>query len=208
MLDGSYSGLQASIADFIARTDLTATIPDFIAIAEADLNRKLRTRLMQTLSQTTVSATFVNVPADFAGVVTMFNANGQPMSEVRPDAIAQRTYEASTTSSNVPLMYAVAGGTFQFWPLPSVASPQVINMTYYQRIPPLKTNPTGNWLSLAHPDAYLLGSLTAAAPFLQDMNMSQLWPEMYSAVVDSILMSDRRDEGMRLTPQPSRSQII
>ena len=36
-LDGTYIGLKASVADFLNRADLTASIPDFIALAEAQM---------------------------------------------------------------------------------------------------------------------------------------------------------------------------
>ena len=38
----TYAELKASIADFLNRDDLTSVIPDFITLAEADMNRGLR----------------------------------------------------------------------------------------------------------------------------------------------------------------------
>ena len=38
----NYTGLKASIADFLNRDDLTAVIPDFITLAEAQINRDIR----------------------------------------------------------------------------------------------------------------------------------------------------------------------
>ena len=38
----TYDELKTSIADFLDRDDLTSVIPDFITLAEADLNRGLR----------------------------------------------------------------------------------------------------------------------------------------------------------------------
>ena len=43
---GNYTELQASIADFLNRSDLTLVIPDFITMAEADMNRTLRIKDM------------------------------------------------------------------------------------------------------------------------------------------------------------------
>ena len=47
----SYANLQTNIADYLARSDLTAKIPMFISLAEKRLNRDLRLR--QTLQQST-----------------------------------------------------------------------------------------------------------------------------------------------------------
>ena len=38
----NYTGLKTSIADFLNRDDLTAVIPDFIALAESQINRDIR----------------------------------------------------------------------------------------------------------------------------------------------------------------------
>ena len=40
----TYSNLQTSIANFLARDDLTTNIPDFISLAEARMSRELDTR--------------------------------------------------------------------------------------------------------------------------------------------------------------------
>ena len=37
----NFTDLKSSIADFLNRDDLTAVIPTFIKLAEADMNRKL-----------------------------------------------------------------------------------------------------------------------------------------------------------------------
>ena len=38
-LDGTYSGLKASVADWLKRTDLTSNIPDLVKLAEARIAR-------------------------------------------------------------------------------------------------------------------------------------------------------------------------
>ena len=42
----SYSELKTTIANYLARSDLTTQIPDFIRLAEIRLQRDLRTRQM------------------------------------------------------------------------------------------------------------------------------------------------------------------
>ena len=46
----NYTGLKASIADFLNRDDLTAVIPDFITLAEAQINRDIRHFKMEARS--------------------------------------------------------------------------------------------------------------------------------------------------------------
>ena len=61
----NYSNLQTAIANFLARDDLTTEIVDFIALTEADFNRRLRVRAMENSSSftiDTVSYTHLTLP--------------------------------------------------------------------------------------------------------------------------------------------------
>ena len=51
----TYTDLQTAVAQWMHRTDLTALIPDFIALTEEKLNRYLRTKDNETtLSPTAI----------------------------------------------------------------------------------------------------------------------------------------------------------
>ena len=52
----TYSDLQTSIANYLARSDLTSQIPDFITFAENRLRRELRIR--QMLKSVTTATVF------------------------------------------------------------------------------------------------------------------------------------------------------
>ena len=205
MLDGTYAGMEASIADFLNRTDLSASIPDFVTLAEAQLNRQLRTRLAVLRSQATVSTQFLAMPPDFQTMISIVNVLGQPLDQYSQDAMSLLTWENANLGGN-PTAFCIIGTTVQFFPIPSTA--QTVIMSYRQRIPPLALNPTGNWVSLSHPDAYLYGALVAASPYLQDDDRVSVWGGLFETTVSSILDSDLGTQGERLTPQPSVSQII
>ena len=59
----TYSDLQTSIANYLARSDLTSQIPDFITFAENRLRRELRIRQMLSVHGIILCSpfTFVNV---------------------------------------------------------------------------------------------------------------------------------------------------
>jgi len=62
-----YSSLKTSVASYLARSDLTDQIPDFIRLAEERLARDLRTRKMLVVARadTTASDSTVGLPTDF-----------------------------------------------------------------------------------------------------------------------------------------------
>ena len=51
----SYSDLKTTIANYLARSDLTSVIPDFIRLAEERLRRDLRTRQMLVVATATTT---------------------------------------------------------------------------------------------------------------------------------------------------------
>lgn len=63
-----FSTLQQAIADELARADLSAAIPNFILLAEADFNRELRVRQMQAVVTSTATGQTITMPADLLEV--------------------------------------------------------------------------------------------------------------------------------------------
>ena len=61
----TYDELKASVADFLNRSDLTSVIPDFIKMAETDMNRKVRHWRMENRASATISAQYNALPTDF-----------------------------------------------------------------------------------------------------------------------------------------------
>ena len=65
----SYTNLKTAIANFLARDDLTSEIDDFIDLTEADFNRRLRVRAMETVdSSFTIDAATEALPTGFLQV--------------------------------------------------------------------------------------------------------------------------------------------
>lgn len=105
-----YATLQAAIADELARADLTAAIPNFIQLAEADLNRQVRTRQMQALVTGTATGQTITLPADLRAVQSLyvtFANQGVEIHPLDPTALALRP----VNQSGLPQGYVVVGDT-------------------------------------------------------------------------------------------------
>ena len=182
-LDGTYAGLQASVADFLNRADLAGAVPDFIALAEAQMARKLRCRRMVGRATATVASEYEALPGDFAAPISMWLDSGRPLDCVAPDAMAQLKWGWGETAGT-PSAYAVVGGEFEFGPVPD--GPYTATLTYYARAPALSDAAPGNWLLTSHPDAYLYGALCQSAPYLQDDERLAVWAPLFEAAIADI----------------------
>jgi hypothetical protein len=195
MLDGTFTGLQASVADWLNRSDLTAQIPDFVALAEAQIGRRLLkdgpVRRMMCRTDATVAAEFVAVPADFMGSRGLYLGGALTALEfVEPEKIVERKALYPTQDGD-PTVYTVVGGEFQFWPWTGLGT-YAAELTYWQRIPALATlNNQANWLLTLHPDAYLYGTLLQSAPYLKNDTRLQTWGTILETILGDIVAADK-----------------
>ena len=179
----TFTALKASIADFLNRDDLTAVIPDFISLAEAQINRDVRHWNMEARSdgQQSGGDEYMQYPADWVETIRL-HLTGTGTSVVNPisrDAMADKR-EKNEDTSGTPMYYTHADGQFQLYPTPSADTD--FELLYYQKIPSLISN-TDNWLLLDSPDVYLYGALIHSAPYLAEDERVAIWAQMYSAAV-------------------------
>ena len=126
----NYTDLKATVADYLARSDLTTQIPDFIQLAENRLRRDLRARFMLKVVTTTTTAgdKTVALPSDFLAMRGLY-LQTTPVSTIEYLSNPSFFTNARTTESGVPTKYTVLAAEFQFAPIPD--STYTLNMLYY-----------------------------------------------------------------------------
>lgn len=181
----NYSELQASVASWLNRGDLTANITDFITLAEAQLSTDLKTRSMEakvTLA-TVAGVNTVALPTDMLEMrrVQVVGTYNQPLSYRSPDELS---IDYASNMSAQPIVFTVVGGNLELAPIPDGV--YSLELTYQQRIPALSTTNTTNWLLTNWPNAYLYASLLAAMPFIMNDARLAVWSQLYQQAVDGI----------------------
>lgn len=172
-----YATLQQRIAAWLARADLTAAIPDFIQLAEANLNRELRARQMQAEVTGTSVAGVIPVPADLYGIQSLRVNRGGYFDKIHPVSP-----DWNQGFVGLPSAYTVVNGEIRL-----IGSQDVeYKLTYRQKIPALSDTAQQNWLILREPGAYLYGALCEASPYLQDDARVAVWGAQFQRVVDGI----------------------
>jgi hypothetical protein len=187
----TYAELKTSIGDWLNRSDLTSVIPDFISLAEAQIERTLRARQMIVRANASFDAQYGAVPSDFleAKSLKLTSTNPQtPLSFLSIDALdAEMT---KYTASGKPRFFGVVGGQLRIVPTPDAT--YTTELTYYAKLSKLSTSNTNNWLLTSSPDIYLYGSLLQAAPYLQDDARIQTWATLYERALNDLQTADDR----------------
>jgi hypothetical protein len=164
----TYAELRAAAANWLVRADLTERIPEFIALAEARLNRLLRTRLTEAevALAATIGSRFAPLPAGFTEPLRLWLE--------RPDGrwelpFMEAVLIGSSSLRGEPGAWSVDG--------PSVRFDRPCDQAYAVTLRMLKSFalsdsvPTNALLAEA-PDVYLFATLSEAGPFLRDAELA------------------------------------
>ena len=190
----TYSELKTAVADWLERSDLTARIPDFISLAEAKMNRKLRVRLMMERVTLTVDAEYEDLPADFREADSLIFSDAGVTFECRPtpaEALAVRS--VGGTYAARPEFYSLIGSQLRVYPTPDKA--YSAELTYYQKVPALSDATPSNWVLADYPDAYLYGALAEAGPYLRDTEALAIWGSSFEKALAGVKADQKIDAG-------------
>lgn len=189
----SYTTLKSTIADYLARSDLTSQIPDFITLAENRLRRDLRIRQMlkYVTTNTVAGDGTVALPSDFLAMRDL-HIETNPVSVIEYQSPSNFFRNARTTDSGLPTMYTVLATEFKFAPVPDSA--YTLHMLYYAAPTYLSSTNSSNAFLANCPDLLLYGALGEAEPYLMNDERLQTWASLYQRGLDSISSSDESGE--------------
>lgn len=209
----TYAELQAAVADWVERGDLTARLPTFVANFEAKVNRWLRERRMEAQDTASVDTRLTALPADFAEAITVQARTGAETawSKLEPAAAdVLASYDADLGAVGRPRFYAVLGGQLMLHPTPDQA--YTVQLTYFEKLPGLSDANTSNWLLAAAPDVYLDGALAGFHEFDQNWDAANRYLQKAEGGLAEIRSAQRRPAGKlrvdaALQPRPRTYDI-
>lgn len=190
MAIANYSDLKTAVADWLNRADLEQRIPDFIALAEATLNKVLRsTRMVTSTTLNIGTARKVALPTDFLDALYVQDNSSEDntLEQVSVEQLVMLR-RARLRSTGVPRFFAVVGRNLEVAPTP--ADSTTLELNYYQALPALSALNTSNWLLEYEPDIYLYTTLLHAAPFLHDDGRLAVLESMVSKQVAAAIQTN------------------
>ena len=181
----SYAALKTSIGDFLNRDDLTAVIPDFISLAEAQINRDIRHYEMENRATAQLDSQYLARPTDWVETIRMHITGGgtRTLDLLSGAAMSDKRAGADDTSGE-PRYFRHAERAFEVYPTPD--GTYNVEILYYQKIPALSDANTSNWLLSEAPDVYLYGSLLHSSPYLAEDARVNVWAQLYAAAKDNV----------------------
>ena len=186
----TYSELKTSVANFLARTDLTAQIPDFIQLAEARMSRELESRSQEKRATASLTANdeYVALPTDLREVREVkLNTSPNTVLEYRSPTALDSQFGGGTGK---PQAYSIVGTEIKFRPIPD--SSYTAEIVYIGDIDALSDSNATNTILTRHPDAYLSGALAEAYVYLMDDARAQLYDQKFGRAIEQIKKDEHR----------------
>lgn len=186
--------LKTAIADHLHRTDLTTSIPDFIRLAEAKLNRSLQIPMLEaSASLSTVSSSnLIALPSRFhqALYLKLNTGNGYVFLERMPTEYI----DTLQTYSGIPNYYRIGGDNIEFEC--NADAVYTCTLRYYKQLD-INSDSTNDLLT-KYPDCYLYASLIEGFRYLRDWEAAQLYSGLAGGVVDDIKHQEGKQQSSGL----------
>lgn len=189
----NYSELKTSIANFLARDDLTTQIPDFISLAESRMSREMNARSQEKRATATLVSgdAFVSLPTDLRSIrLVKLNTSPKEVLEYYTPAKLDELYPSNAQGK--PRAYTIIGGEIKFAPEPD--SSYVAEIVYQEGVPDLSDSNSTNEILTRHPDAYLYGSLAAASVYLMDDQKTTVYEQLFTRAIDEVKREEERSK--------------
>ena len=183
MTINSYAELKTAVASYLQRSDLTAMIPQFIALAESDIQSDIA-----DLPELLVHATATTAPGNpLVDTLNMHALRDAWVSGERVHIAMPGMMTTTSTSTGCPQTIAIEGASaIRLYPTPDAA--YAIDILYVPVISPTlaggePSDTATNWILQRHPGAYLYGACLHASAYIEDAAKLAAWKIGYDASI-------------------------
>jgi hypothetical protein len=197
----NYGELKIAVASWLARSNLTARIPEFISIAEGYIHygimapnkrwavEPLRIRAMETAADITIAAQTASLPEGWLAARRFYldGANRKQLDFLPPTDFWSRELSSTT---GTPTAYTIEGEDFVFGPIGGGTG----KLLYYKKFDALSDDSDTNWLLTNQPGAYLFAALYEAFSYAEGgQQESDAYLMKFSSIINALNAADNQD---------------
>lgn len=178
----NYTDLQTTLESYASRSDLSAMVPVFIQLCEADMKRRLKLVNLETAATVTLTSGVGTLPTDYVGMRSIYwdDDTDNALTYVTPDYF-DALRELGTGD---PIYYTVTGSSLKVLPMETGSAV----MTYQAVLSSLSASNTTNAVITSYPDAYLQGSLKELYHYTRNWLAKKEASDAYEASIGGIIL--------------------
>lgn len=201
MAISTYTELQAAVANWLARGDLSSRVPEYITMAEGwiayglDMGQikipPLRIRAMETTATPSMVAgtATVALPTRYVAMRNIY-IDTDPKRKLNPVSPEQRLFEKPYAANGIPEVYSIEGDNIVLGDIPN--SSDALSILYYQKFAAFSAGADTNWLLTNSPNTYLFGALYASSTMTGNPRGAQ-WLGAFMGSISSLNEADKSD---------------
>lgn len=188
----NYTELKAAIASWSKRSDLTATIPDYILLAEARMNDALILKDMEVEQTLTgvIGNNYVTLPTGYISPKKLWIIIDGERLDMWPVAV---TALPGDTDNTIPTQWAIDGSVIRF-DRPMDKAYQ-FPFRFVKKSNLSDSTPTNSLLT-DRPDIYLAGAMVELARDVRDEQLFSVWEPRFIAGIQSKKAADSRNKSV------------
>jgi hypothetical protein len=178
-----YTSLQTAVADWIAKSNLTTFIPNFIQNWEERFYRQPKNfgRWMEAEFDETIASSVIAVQNDYLGLKYAY-VDGSPSSRLDRVSLNQ-LYGTYPRGGDTGLPRWISRDTTNFVLGPAPDSDYDVKGVYWAKPTLMRSfasDAAAHWIIVNAPDLALYGALCESAPFLQRDARLTTWKALYN----------------------------
>ncbi len=190
----NYGQLKTAVANWLATSELTSRIPEFISLAEDRIARDIRVRPLEQETSTDVTISSQTVTFAAASISSWLGARRFYLSsETKPrlEYIPSEAFWEMTAAweTGTPKFFTIEGTNIHFAPAPDTT--YTGKLLYWKRWTAFSADGDENWLLTNHAGLYLYGALIEASPYLDEDERTFTWANMYDEAAKSLEIAVR-----------------
>ena len=171
--------------------EMESVMPAFVRVVEGKINNALRTGDQAIRSQIYLEREneYYGLPSDWGGardveILHEGQQHGRTLVYLAPEDMNKKSRQANGRHN----YYTIIANQIQITP-PS--DNEILEITYYQRLPALENDTDSNWLTRKSPDAYIFGLCTEISAFAKDPMLFESYKLRFAESLMDITMEDQ-----------------
>jgi hypothetical protein len=178
----TYEELKTAIQSWQHRSDLNSVVGDFVTLAEAKFNRRIRARQQEADFTGTPTNYEIAIPADFLAVRKLWRTSDKEELVQKPLDVVRWYQEGGESTAYAIGDAIVTDGT------------SALTGVYFTKIAALSASNTTNWLLTAYPDVYLFAGLAEVAFYVKDKESAAMWTARADSIIAEINRTSHKDQ--------------
>tara|TARA_R110000751_G_scaffold13143_1_gene44433 strand:- start:953 stop:1588 length:636 start_codon:yes stop_codon:yes gene_type:complete len=186
--------LRELIQDTLNRSDLSASVDNWIALARIDINSRIKVAAQETTASVAITAgsTTSPLPSAYGELRTMtYEVDQNDIRELFLGPISPITTDQMSANPGYPRYFAVTGDTFLWDQIPDAS--WTATCLYYKAVPEFdfSDGTDTNWIMTAYPNVLLYGSLMSALAKIGNDVRAGIWRTFYTEAFENMMDDDK-----------------